>query len=216
MHAIAPDGKPLITCETAADLHAWLAANHTQRHGIWLARYRAHIGKPALGYDDMVEELLCWGWIDSKSGTLDDERSLIWIAPRRTGSGWSSSNKQRIEHLERSGRMQRTGADVVAAAKTSGDWTRLDQSERGEIPDDLAEALSAIPAADQHFRAFPMGVRKAILQWIASAKRPATRTARIHEVAALAADNIRANQWPRTLPTDQQLARIHAALKANE
>ena len=108
--------------------------------------------------------------------------------------------------------MQPAGRELVDAAQTSGDWSKLDASERGEVPDDLLAALATLPEANAHFAAFPPGVKKALTQWIDSAKRASTRAGRVLEVVALAANDVRANQWPRTLPTEAQLERARDAL----
>lgn len=64
------------------------------------------------------------------------------------------------------------------------------------MPDDLQAALEGRPLARERWDAFSPSTRKGILQWIASAKRPATRGARVEETALLAARGEKANQWP--------------------
>jgi len=44
---------------------------------------------------------------------------------------------------------------------------------------------------------FPPSTRRAILEWIGSAKRPETHQKRIVETVQQAALNVRANQWSR-------------------
>jgi uncharacterized protein YdeI (YjbR/CyaY-like superfamily) len=180
---------------TRAELRQWLEENHSRTEGVWLISYKRAAGKPAIEYDEIVEEALCFGWIDSKGNKLDDERSMLWIAPRRPGSNWARSNKERVEKLTAAGLMAPAGLAKVEAAKKDGTWTALDQVEAQVIPPDLASALAANPAAEQYFFAFPRSVKRAILEWIASAKRPETRAKRIAETVESAAQNIRANQW---------------------
>ena len=118
----------------------------------------------------------------------------MWMSPRKPSSGWSRSNKERVERLEREGLMTDAGRAAVEAAKRNGSWSLLDSVEALEEPDDLAAALNASPAARAHFDAFPPSARKLILTWIATAKREETRLKRIEETTRLAAENIRANQ----------------------
>jgi uncharacterized protein YdeI (YjbR/CyaY-like superfamily) len=181
--------------QSRAQWRQWLEQNHTRAQGIWLVSFKKGTGKPRLEYDEVVEEALCFGWIDSKSGKLDDERSMLWLAPRKPGTGWSRLNKERIERLSQTGLMAPAGLAKVEAAKQDGSWSALDAVESLEIPADLAEALTAHPAAAQHFDAFPRSIKRGILEWIAAAKRPETRAKRIEETASLAAQNVRANQW---------------------
>lgn len=180
---------------TRAEWREWLIQNHTRPEGVWLIRYKKATGKPFLDYEEAVEEALCFGWIDSKPNKLDEERSLLWIAPRKAGSGWSKPNKERIERLLAAGLMMPAGLAKIEAAKVDGSWTSLDAIEALEIPADLAEALAALPSAAEYFEAFPRSVKRGILEWIVTAKRPETRAKRIDETARLAAENRRANQW---------------------
>lgn len=178
-----------------AEWRAWLAENHTRTEGIWLVSYKKATGKPRFEYDEAVEEALCFGWIDSKPNKLDEERSLLWFAPRKGGTGWSKPNKERVEKLLAAGAMTPAGLAKVAAAKADGTWNALDSIEALEIPPDLAAALAAYPTATAYFDAFPRSVKRGILEWISTAKTAQTRTKRIEETAQLAAENQRANQW---------------------
>ncbi len=189
----APDGRPMIHPTTRSEWRAWLEANHALSPGVWLVSYRPQTGRPQVGYEEAVEEALCFGWIDSKSKTLDDTRSLQWMCPRKAGSGWSKSNKERIERLEPAGLLTEAGRAVVEEAKQSGAWSSLDAVEALEIPDDLAAALAGSAAAEVNYDAFPPSSKKLILTWIATAKRPDTRARRIEETVRLAGQNIRAN-----------------------
>ena len=181
--------------KTRAEWRAWLEEHHTQTTGVWLVSYKQATGKVRFDYDAAVEEALCFGWIDSKANKLDAERSMLWFSPRKPGTGWSRPNKQRIEKLLAAGLMMSAGLAKIEAAQQDGSWTALDAIENLEIPPDLQQALRANPIADQHFQAFPRSVKRGILEWIATAKRPETRAKRIDETARLAAENIRANQW---------------------
>ena len=143
----------------------------------------------------MVEEALCFGWIDSKPNKLDDERSMLWFAPRKAGTGWSKINQERVERMVTAGRMAPAGLVRVEAAKQDGSWYALDAVEALEVPQDLRAALAANEMAQRNFVAFPRSVKRGILEWIANAKKPETRAKRVEETARLAAENIRANQW---------------------
>ncbi len=181
--------------KTRAEWHNWLKQNHSRAEGVWLISYKKGTGKPRIEYDKAVEEALCFGWIDSKPNKLDDERSMLWFAPRKAGAGWSKINKARAEKMIQAGRMTPAGLAKIEAAKRDGSWNALDAIETLEIPPDLAAALAATPNAQQYFDAFPRSVKRAILEWIANAKKSETRAKRVEETARLAAKNIRANQW---------------------
>jgi uncharacterized protein YdeI (YjbR/CyaY-like superfamily) len=180
---------------TRAEWRAWLEANHTRPNGVWLVSYKKATGKPSFPYAEAVEEALCFGWIDSKPNKLDDERTMLWFAPRKAGTGWSRPNKERVERMIAAGLMMPAGQAKIDAAQVDGSWTALDAIENLEIPPDLEAALAAYPAARAHFEAFPRSVKRGILEWIANAKTDATRAKRVAETARLAQENRRANQW---------------------
>lgn len=155
--------------------------------------------KPAISYDDMVEEALCFGWIDSKGGTLDEERSMVWMSPRRAKSGWSGLNKRRIDSLEAAGLMTEAGRRMVELAKTTGTWDLLTDVENLVIPGDLAAAFEQVPAAKLRWDGFSRSARQGVLGWIVQAKRPETRANRIEATVRLAALGEVANTWkPKT------------------
>lgn len=195
---MSPSTKPepeQVHVESVADWHAWLAAHHERPTGIWLVQWKSHTGKPRMTYDELVEEALCWGWVDSKSGRVDEDRDKLWLSPRRKGSAWSRPNKQRIERLEAAGRLQPAGRALVERAQADGTWTILDEVEDLIVPPDLAAAFAARPGSREAWEAFPRSARRAILEWIVLAKRPETRERRVSETAEKAARGERANQW---------------------
>jgi uncharacterized protein YdeI (YjbR/CyaY-like superfamily) len=181
--------------KTRAEWHAWLEQNHTRGEGVWMVGFKKATGKPRVEYEEAVEEALSFGWIDSKPGKLDAERTMLWLSPRKPGTGWSRHNKERVEKLLREGSMAPAGLAKVEAAKKDGSWNLLDAVEELAVPSDLAEALVASPEAGRYFEEFPRSIKRGILEWIASAKRPETRAARIERTVSMAAKNLRVNQW---------------------
>lgn len=174
---------------------AWLAKHHARDEGVWLITYKKGSQRPRVEYDDAVTEAICFGWIDSKPRKLDDERSMLWYAPRKAGSGWSRLNKERVARAIATHRMTAAGLARVNEAKKDGSWVALDAVENLHIPQDLAAAFSKHKPAAKLFDAFPRSVKRSILEWIGNAKTPQTRAKRVEETARLAAANVRANQW---------------------
>jgi uncharacterized protein YdeI (YjbR/CyaY-like superfamily) len=195
------DGKPWVLPPDRAAWRIWLGANHATSSGVHLVTWRHATGKPSLTYVDAVEEALCVGWIDSKAGKLDEDRSTLWFTPRRPRSGWSRPNKERIERLIATGQMLPAGLAVIEEAKHRGTWTLLDDVEDLVVPADLAAAFDAHPPAAANFDAFSRSARRALLAWIVQARRPATRARRIVATAEAAARNERANE---RVPLDQR------------
>ncbi len=171
----------------------WLNQNHKKFPGIWLVFYKAGTSKPRLPYDDMVEEALCFGWIDSLPRKLDDERSMLMFTPRKPKSVWSQLNKTRIEKLINDKLMMPAGAASIAIAKQNDSWDTLTASDTAaatnQLPDDLNKLFSKNKKAKENFQQFSFSIRKQFLAWIDSAKRPETRTQRLKQTMLMAAAN---------------------------
>ena len=163
--------------KTAAGWRRWLRDNHDRAPGVWLVSYKAATGRERLSYDESIPEALCYGWIDSLNKPIDDERTILLFTPRRAGSGWSRSNKERIARLLKEGRMQPAGLAKIAAAKRDGSWTLLDGVEALAVPEDLRKALG--PAGLRTFDMLTTGRKKEHLRSLVTAKRPETRAKRV-------------------------------------
>lgn len=180
---------PLVDWVDRDAWRSWLETNHASSGGAWLVMHRR--GARAGIYEAVVEEALCFGWVDSTAGRVDDERGKLYFAPRKSNSGWAATNKARVERLVAAGRMAPAGLAAIERAKTNGSWTLLDSVERLEVPPDLAAALDERPPAAVSYAAWPPSVRKQALASIAQARRPETRSARIAKLVAAAAQNVR-------------------------
>ena len=95
----APENS--VQCETRDEWRAWLTENHARDEGVWLVTFKKANSRPSVGYDATVEEALCYGWIDSRTNSLDVELFMLCFAPRRKGSNWSKSNKDRVARLKK-------------------------------------------------------------------------------------------------------------------
>ena len=176
-----------VLVESRTQWRAWLAAHAAEGAGCWVVTWKPASGRPAVPYDDLVEEALCVGWIDSQGRSLDAERGALLMTPRRRGSGWAGTNKARVARLQEAGLMTPAGQAVVDAAVADGSWTALDAVEALEEPADLAAALDAEPGARRHWDGFPPSARRAGLAWVSTAKRAETRERRVAAVVASAA-----------------------------
>ena len=187
-----PSDHPQIEFRSRRAIRDWLETNHASATSFWLVTWKKHVEKHYVPYDEIVEELLCFGWVDARTRRVDDDRTMLLVAPRKAGSTWSATNKRRVARLTRGGMMTPAGQAKIDAAKRDGSWTWLDDVEKLIEPDDLCEALNRNKRARKHFDAFPGSARKVILLWIKTAKRPQTRANRVAETVRLAAKNIKA------------------------
>lgn len=150
-----------------------------------------------MAWEDIVQEALCFGWIDSRPGKVSDTQSKLYISKRKPKSVWSKINKAHVNKLIHEGLMQPAGLAASHIAKQNGSWDTLNSSDNLEIPLEMRRLLADTPIAKQHFDNFSESTRRNILQWIYDAKRPETRNTRIHKTVELAAQNLKANEYRR-------------------
>ena len=162
-----------------AELRDWLAANHETAPYLW-AGFRAKGTGPTITWPELVDEILCYGWIDSVRMPVEGG-SAIRLTPRRDGSIWSARNVGRVEALRAEGRMREPGE--VAYAKRREDRTAVYSFERFPTLDAEADAaLREDPGAWTFWEAQPPGYRRLATFWVSSAKRPETRARRLAEL----------------------------------
>jgi uncharacterized protein YdeI (YjbR/CyaY-like superfamily) len=171
---------------TLADWSRWLARNHADARGVWLVTAKRSTGRQPFDYEAAVVEALRYGWIDATQRSLDGERSMLWFAPRNPRSGWSGTNKARIERLLEEGRLEPPGRAAVEVARANGSWSLLDDVEALVVPPDLAAALDAhdLRAA---WDSLSPSLRRQHLGALVQAKRPETRSTRVSAAVAEAA-----------------------------
>ncbi len=190
---------PRVNIESRAALRAWFAANHRSATGVWLVTMKRSVGG-VVTWNDIVEEALCVGWVDSLPRKLDATHTMLLVTPRKPQSNWSAKNKAHVAALEAQGLMRTAGRAAIEVAKANGRWDALNDVTAMKVPADLAAALANHPNAKRHWDAFPPSTKRGILEWIGLAKQATTRATRVSETARLANENIRANQWrqPKT------------------
>jgi uncharacterized protein YdeI (YjbR/CyaY-like superfamily) len=137
------------------ELRRWLDANRATSPGMWLVTFRSVTGKPRPRYDEVVDELVSFGWIDSKLVKLDETRAMLLCTPRKPGSHWSASNKERFQRLVSAGLVRTRGLETIAIAKANGSCEFLDTIDRLEEPPDFAGSLDGVDGARQHWDDFP-------------------------------------------------------------
>ena len=99
----------IVELDRREDWRAWLERHHATSDGVWLVTWKKVAKRPRIDYDAAVEEALCFGWVDSKSKSVDDLRTSLYFTPRKPKSSWSESNIARFEKLEAAGLMTDAG-----------------------------------------------------------------------------------------------------------
>lgn len=189
---------PEVEIESLTALRSWLTEHHNRPEGVWLVTFKKADLDRYVPYADIVDQCLCFGWVDSLPRTKDDIRSMLYISPRKSGSNWSRVNKEKVARLTDAGQMTPAGLDVVARAKEDGTWTALDDVENLVIPADLQAAFDQKPGAEDNWHAFPRSVKRGALEIVLNAKRAPTRAAKIETIVTESAQGRRPFQWRKS------------------
>ncbi len=176
-----------------AELRDWLAANYARQESIWLVTFKKHVPGKYVSVDAILNEVLCFGWIDGLRRKLDDDRTMQLLSPRRH-QVWAQTYKDRAARLIAEGRMQSPGLSAIERSKREGLWDAMADVDALLIPPDLAALLDGQPPAAENFRAAAPSYRRNVLRWIKSAKTSGTRFKRIKQTAEYAA---RASKIPQ-------------------
>ena len=172
---------------TPAHLRAWLEANHQSATELWVGMYRKGTGKPSVTWPEVVDECLCFGWIDGIRKRLDEQSFTNRITPRKAKSNWSRVNLKRVEELIAAGRMRPAGLRAYEARDKGPDGTySYEQRDNPVLDEELTRLFQAEPDAWEYFHSRPPGYRRLALFWVVSAKRDETRRKRLARLIAAA------------------------------
>jgi len=174
------DSNNAVIVRSASELRRWLNTNGEREAGLWIVSFKKE-HEDFVPYGDIRDEALCFGWVDSKSEAVDEERTATWLSPRRKSSPWSGVNKKRIAALRRAGRMTSRGEKAIERAKKDGSWNILDDASALVVFDDLAQALKQAGVRAEFDKLAPSR-RRSMLEGIALARTVKTREARIKKI----------------------------------
>jgi uncharacterized protein YdeI (YjbR/CyaY-like superfamily) len=181
------DEPLLIHFEDGEQLEAWLEANADHADEVWAEIYKKHTGVKSVAWAEIVESVLCFGWIDSQKRTIDEDRYRQRLTPRRARSKWSKVNREKAEALIAAGRMRDAGMAEVEKAKADGRWeAAYDSPSTAAVPEDLKLAMEEAGVTEM-FTGLDSRNRYSILHRIQTVKRRETRARKIREFCEMLA-----------------------------
>ena len=157
--------------KTPEAFERWLAKNCSSSDGIWL-RVDKSAGANMLKNPEVIDILLCYGWITGQARRGDEKSVLWWVCPRRKRSLWSLLNKRHAERLIREGRMKPEGMARIEEAKRDGRWAMAYSPQRtARVPQDFIRELDKDKAAREFFGTLDRTNRYAIIFRLRNAGR---------------------------------------------
>lgn len=168
---------------TPGELRAWLEANHESADELWVLLAKKASGVPSITWPELVDEVLCFGWIDGHVKRVDDVWRRQRITPRRKGSNWSARNVARVAALRAEGRMHPAG-ETAFAARTEARTAIYGYEQDGEaaLPPEWDARFSAHAEARTFFDRQVPSYRRACIRWVVGAKQEATRERRLQQL----------------------------------
>lgn len=138
----------------------WLVEHHPIKTEVWLRRFKKATGKPCITYDEMVEECLCFGWIDGVVKKLDEESNVQRITPRRKKKTFLSElNRQRVWKLQHLNLMTEAGLKPIADQIGSPD-------EPWEVPEWILDQLQDDPEVWENYQMFDHFYKRLKVGWV--------------------------------------------------
>jgi uncharacterized protein YdeI (YjbR/CyaY-like superfamily) len=176
-----PDLFKIMSFEAPGDLAQWLKKNHANESELWVKIYKKNSGMQSVTWNDVVIEVLCWGWIDGIKKSVDEQSYLQRITPRTIRSNWSKRNTEHAERLISQSRMMKPGLLHILAAKADGRWENAYVASEMEVPADFLAALKCKPNVEAFFDTLNKSSRYVIAYGLISAKKPETRLKRFEK-----------------------------------
>ncbi len=171
-------------------LREWLQQNYTQKESIWLVTFKKEVLEKYVSKQEVLDELLCFGWIDGIARKLDATKTMQLISPRKV-QHWTKTYKDRFAKLEQEGRMMDAGRASVLLSKQKGLWNFMDDVDNLIKPPDFIKSLEEHLPAMINFDGFGASSKRFMLRYIKIAKAPETRAKRINQISLLAQKNIK-------------------------
>ncbi len=166
-------------------LRAWLMKHHRQPESVWLVTYKKSQPDKYISRWEVLDELICFGWIDGIRRKLDDHRTTQLISQRRV-EHWASSYKERAAKLIEEGKMHASGLEKIESSKAKGLWDFMDDVDNLVVPEDLEAALLRHHDAAAFFHSINPSSKRFALRWLKLAKTDKTRNSRIQKLVELA------------------------------
>ena len=169
---------------TPAKLQAWFEKNHDKATELFIGFYKKGSGKKSITWSESVDEALCFGWIDSRANSIDEERWMIRFTPRKPNSVWSNVNIKKMETLIAEGRMRPAGLAAYEKRKEEKSGIYAFEQEPAKLPLAWEKEFKANKKAWNFFQSLAPSYKQIACHWVISAKMEATRRKRMDELIA--------------------------------
>ena len=181
---INTDNFDKVEITSVEEFRNWLIENHNQDNGVWLVTFKKCEATKYVSREEVLDELLCFGWIDGTRRKLDEKRTMQLITKRRV-QHWSKTYKERVSKLIEQEKMHEAGLKSISISKSNGLWNFMDDVDNLIIPEDLQNELLRKKEALEFFNSINPSSKRFVLRWVKLAKTEKTRKNRIQKLVEL-------------------------------
>jgi uncharacterized protein YdeI (YjbR/CyaY-like superfamily) len=160
-------------------LREWLRKHHASRAELWVGLYKKGSGRPSITWPELVDQLLCFGWIDGVRKSVDEDSYANRVTPRRRGSTWSAINLKRVAELIELGLMEPAGRAVFDARDEAKTNRYSFERDNVSFAPEHETVFRKNRKAWRFFESQPPGYRRTATWWVMSAKREETQRRRL-------------------------------------
>jgi uncharacterized protein YdeI (YjbR/CyaY-like superfamily) len=164
------------------EFYDWLEQHHESESEVYVGFHKSHTGKRAMSWSEAVDQALCFGWIDSRADSIDEDRYMQRFTPRKPGSNWSKINVEKVARLEEAGLMRPAGRAAFERRTDAKTGVYSFEGRDAGLPPEFDERLRSNQAAAEYFDAKPPWYRRTAAHWVTSAKREETRERRLAQL----------------------------------
>lgn len=164
---------------SAAEARKWFLKNHDKAYEVWAGFYSVKSGKKGAAYKELVDEALCFGWIDGIRKKIDEESYTNRFTPRKKKSNWSNVNVARIKELITEGRMQPPGLKAFEERDENSTGIYSFEQKQHKLAPAYQKKFSANKKAWKYFTSTAPWYQRTTIHWVMSAKQEATRWKRL-------------------------------------
>ncbi len=170
-----------ITVYNRKDFRNWLKKNHKKEGRVAVVVHKRHTGKPAPTHRELIEEAICFGWIDTTIKRIDHDTFLRNFTKRNSNSRWSDNTLKYAKQLTKEGKIAPQGMHFykLGLSKPTHDHGI---PKNPDMPPELKKALFKNDKARENFETFSPSVKRTYYRWLLRAKLPETRNKRIRQI----------------------------------
>ena len=156
-----------LSLESKEEWADWLNEHSENEPLVWLRIKRKKSQKNGITLEEAVTEALCYGWIDGRLNTYNEDYFWLRFSPRKPKSVWSLINRKRVELMIENNTLTPRGYQTVEWAKQNGTWQASYTSFKDtQVPNEFIQLLDKNPTAQSRYDSISNADKLKLLYWL--------------------------------------------------